>query len=162
MSGLENQIKDYVYKLFMEYYSNLNMYKIKDTGGYSVYYAKISTLLACNRYIMVTTPQDINVPGTLTPLSSIRWISLQARETNENYKIPKQSYTPSERSLNNLQNIFIIKKQTESTHTIFDVEHDHIPLSLAMLRPTSTSSFPDRFSLEAALKEFQTVITITS
>jgi hypothetical protein len=161
--SLNEQLNNYVYSMFSDYYSGLQMTKIKDAGSFSVYYANIHTMImSSRRYIMVTVPQDINIPGTKIPLSQLKWVSLQSRETDDEYKLKPQTYKPSPQSLNNLKNIYLVQKKSEDDHVSFNIENDQIPVTVTMLRSSSSVNFPKRFPLEWALKEFKTIVMISN
>ena len=158
---LDIQLKNNVYYLFKEYYNDLKMIKIKDSETYSLYYAKIHSMLkSLKRYIIVTVPLDINVPGTIRMLNDMKWIALQAREIDDDYKMETQHYTPTRYAMNNMSSINIVKTKIQPTtkSTSYEIDNNQLPIKLVMLHTSSSTSYPDRMPLEWALKEFKIVI----
>lgn len=87
--------RDTVYPLFVEYFNDPVMTKIKDVNDYSMYMAKIHALLGVEyRYLVVFVHQDtLNVKST-EKLSNLQWISLQTRTLTDNHDIAFHSYNP--------------------------------------------------------------------
>jgi hypothetical protein len=161
---LHDQVKQYTYNIVGEYYNNLTMTKMKDAEGYSMYYAKIkSMLMSKHRYIIATVIQENNIPGTNVPLTQLAWISLQAREIEDDYNLPPQQYEPSDLAKSNFKLINLIKSKTQitDTSTTFTIENGQLPIEIVMLHSKNNTNYPPRFPISMALREFTSIIIFT-
>jgi hypothetical protein len=160
-TNLDTQLKHNTYVIFREYYDGLIMTKIKDVNSYSMYYAKIQTMLkSVKRYIIAVIPQDINIPGTKKMFNDMEWVSLQAREIDEDYKLEQQIYHPSKYALAHLGKIILIKNKSQPNEqsTAYSIEYEQLPINVVMLHTSSSTMYPNKLPLELALKEFKIVI----
>ena len=162
-TSLDAQLKSNTYTIFREYYDGLIMTKIKDVNSHSMYYAKIQSMLkSIKRYIIAVVPRDINVPGTQMMFKDIQWVSLQAREIEEDYKIEEQTYHPRAYALTQLNKIIIIKNKSQphELSTAYSIEYEQLPINLVMLHTSSSTMYPNKLPLEWVLKEFKVVIVL--
>ena len=68
-----------VYQLFVNYFNNPILSKIKDEADHTLYGAKIGLLLRDNRYLLVSSPKDTYSVGQTFNLEDIKWSILQTR-----------------------------------------------------------------------------------
>lgn len=91
-----NPHREKVYPLFSSYFNDPTMTKIKNIDNYSVYVAKLHSLLIIEfRYIIAIIYKDNKNIGYTTKLSNLHWETLQTRTLPEDHKIAFHTYIPS-------------------------------------------------------------------
>ncbi len=149
-------VRETVYPIFVEYFNNPLMSKLKDVDNYSVYICKIHALLGIEyRYLFVFVYPD-NIPlGTQINLSKLYWVSLQTRSLQEEHTLQSHSYIP--RRLKQMdRKIHIEYKDTEQY--IYNVEQ--LPLVVTLLPKTKNyMEYNDHGSLISAIETYQTIIS---
>ena len=144
------------YQLFVNYFSNPILSKIKDENEYTLYGAKIELLLRENRYLLVSSPKDNYDIGKQFNLNDIKWNILQTRTLTEEYDCNSFSYTPS-------------KKHPYNTRIFIDKRYDHMStykckdfnLTTCMLHTDNTRfQYPDIGYLAGALETYNALFKI--
>lgn len=150
--------KDYVYSLFVNYFNNPTMTKIKDVGNYSMYGCKIYCLLSKEcRYIIAITHMDNYTSGTVEELKNIKWISLQTRTLSEQYNVETHVYEPkSEGPL--ATRITRVKKDNNSS----TYESNELPIIITLLHTPKKSNYQDKGTVVVALETWETIVTFAS
>lgn len=155
MEVFSDPVKEYTYRLFADYYDNMNMYKIKDDDKFSIYMARLQCLLLNEqRYLVALVPRDPFPPLYRQPLDALRWLSLQIRNLEEGYDLEPQSYqmkrTPDFQRRLKLST----RNQDVTTYTI-----DDLPVQVSLLHTRGQEyEYPNEGSLISALETFRTVI----
>jgi hypothetical protein len=147
--------KDSIYKLFVTYFGNLSMTKIKNVDRYSMYAAKIRSGLSTeHRYIFIFIDND-NLPiGNMDSLNIFRWLSLQTRTISDNHDIPPQTYNP--RRFPDFMDI--INLTNKSKHK-YEYSAEKLPLNITLLSSKEgTSEYRPRGSVVTAIETYNTVI----
>jgi len=150
--------RDSIYPLFIKYFGDLTMTKIKDVENYSMYVAKIHCLLSTeNRYVIVFVNSD-NLPvGNLDQLRNLRWETLQTRSLTDNHGIPAQNYKP--RRMGEL--MVPIKLIDKNTYTY---ECDKYPqLRVTMIpKKKGEMEYQPRGTIVSAIETYSTVFSFSN
>lgn len=85
------QKNDIISEALVKYYDNILFTLVKHEGYYSVYAAKIGTLVGSDdKFIFVVIPQHMSIKQT-AKLSELYWVNFQTRHGIDLYKnLPKQ------------------------------------------------------------------------
>lgn len=155
MEVFSDPVKEYIYKLFAGYYDNMVMYKVKDDDKFSVYMARLQCLLLNEqRYLVAIVARDHFPPSYQKPLESLRWVSLQIRNLEENHDIPQQSYTMKRTP--EFQRRISVNSRDEDV-TTYGVQD--LPIHVSLLHTRGQKyEYPDEGSLISALETFRTIV----
>lgn len=149
---------EYIYNLFVKYFNNPTMTKIKEVGEYSMYATKIDCLLTreCRYIIAITNKNRANI-GTLEELDTIKWISLQTRTLSEAYDIDSHGYIPkAEGELTAIIDRVEVGKQS----CTYECEtFPSIIITLLYTKQKDDKNYQPRGTIVAALETYQTIIT---
>jgi hypothetical protein len=158
LDELYNPSKEHLYPLFVKYFNNPIMTKIKDINGYSMYMSKINSLLLIEfRYIIVFTMQDTQSIGSTEPLSSLKWITLQTRSLKDDHKLPLHYYTPSRMSELNKP---ITQVKNSSEPYTYDVQNYPILITLIPKEKNSHGAeYKATGNVITALETFSTIVS---
>ncbi|AMQ10839.1 hypothetical protein [Brazilian marseillevirus] len=145
---------------FNTYFQSLQFYLVeqKAIGGikYSVYAAKISSLLADGqRYVLLFVPSS-STDVAKSHISMLQWESLQTRILPNNYNIPLQSLNFRTNKQDALQ-VF------QRTPTCTYYSSPELPAEVALLhnpKKRSIEQFPDKLQLSQALQTFSCVVKL--
>jgi hypothetical protein len=142
--------------LFAQYFAGLNLYKTKDYNAYSVWNAKIYSVLGSyHRYVILITPIDEYPIGASRPFETIRWVSLQTRTITDKYNIPEQSY--SQTRIPELNQKIIRDKGKKD---IFLYYCPALPsLEITLLQTHANEAYLDTGNIISAIETFQTIFT---
>lgn len=148
--------KDYVYSIFLEYFGNLDMTKIKDVNDYSMYAAKIHCLLSTeNRYLFIFTEKDENKQDTSIPFSYFRWLILETRSLQDQHNIPPQNYKP--RRLKSLMTPINMVSRNDKYYTY---KAENLPLQVTLLaKKPKELEYQPKGNIVAALETYNTIIS---
>jgi len=149
--------KDMVYPLFVEYFNNPLMSKLKDTEQNSIYISRIHSLLGIeHRYLIVFVFKDRIPLGTQINLSKLPpWISLQTRTLQDEHQVPFHNYIP--RRLNGLNQKIALTHKDENQY-VYNV--DQLPLIITLLPKTGGSmEYSNSGQVVNALETYQTIVT---
>lgn len=149
--------KEFVYHLFIDYFNNPTMAKIKDQGNCSLYACKVYCLLnkEC-RYLIAIVHKDSNSIGTVEELSTIKWVAFQTRTLTENWRVPTHGYQPS--SDGDLKKT-IVKKEVSLQASTYSCPDLPIIITLLHTEKKTKDSYQQRGNVIAALETFETIIT---
>lgn len=151
---------DYVYNLFVNYFNNPTMNKIKNQGKFSLYACKIHCLLNNDsRYIIVVTNIDNNSIGTVEELSTIKWVSLQTRTLKD--KLPT-NIIHGYNAISQGPLTAIIRK-TDSSKTACTYSCDNLPLIVTLLHTDKkdANTYQQKGTVIAAIETYETIITFS-
>lgn len=145
-------IKEDVYKLFVKYFGNPVMTKIKDINSYTMYMTKIHAMLGIEyRYLIIFTKKnDIHS----TELENLKWVSLQTRTLTDEHDIPIHSYTP--KRLPELDKKIKLEKREEKGY-IYSVSE--LPLQIILVpKSKSIADYSETGTVIIALETYQTLV----
>ena len=154
--------KDYVYTLFVNYFNNPIMTKIKDQGNqYSLYANKVYCLLSKEcRYIIAITNKDEFSVGTTEELRTMKWISLQTRTLKEQLKTKVDIHGYEAKAEGPLTAVIRRTKIEDAASTYVC---DDLPLTITLLHNErkKSISYQDKGTVIAALETWETIVTFT-
>lgn len=146
-----------IHELFVEYYGNPRMTKLRDQDQSSIYVAKVRSMArGVNRYLMAFVPRDSNLNGTITELSELDWNVLHVRTLDDlGGSIPVFQYEP--------RKFIPLMKTIARTHkdgddSYYDV--DGLEVKVILLKPLNKIEYQPSGNLVSALETFNTVVYI--
>jgi len=150
-------INENIYKMFVEYFKNPIMTKMKNESKYSMYASKAYCLLSKEcRYIIVFVDRDNFPIKTEKNLSDLYWISLQTRTLTDQFDIKSHGYQPVAEGplLEKIERVNITKEA--STYKC-----EELPLIVTLLHTPKKNSdtYQNRGTIIAALETWETIIT---
>jgi hypothetical protein len=162
IDGDYDPIKDGIYDLFVIYFGNPSLTKIKEVESnsryYSIYMCKMNALLGVEfRYLIATIEKDSEPTHYRKRLTELKWISLQTRTLTDDHDIPMHSYVP--KKLPGLSKSIVLKGK-DARHYMYSVEG--LPLNLALLvkeKSKGGNDYHARGDIPTALETYQTIIT---
>lgn len=142
------------------YFQSLQFYLVeqKMISGvqYSVYAAKISSLLADGqRYVLLFVPAS-STDVAKSHISMLQWESLQTRILPNNYNIPLQSLNFQRNRQDSLE---VLRRTPNCTY----YSSKDLPVEFALLhnpKKKSIEQFPDRLQISQALQTFSCVVKL--
>nr|WRK65198.1 hypothetical protein MarFTME_153 [Marseillevirus futianmevirus] len=142
------------------YFQSLQFYLVeqKQVSGvnYSVYAAKISSMLADGqRYVFLFVPSSMS-DVSKSHISMLNWESLQTRTLQKNYDIPLQKL---EFSRNKQDQLHVTKRTATATYYASPSVYADFVL-LHNPKKKSVEQFPDRLSVSQALATFSCVVRL--
>lgn len=152
-------IRDNVYSLFVEYFTNPSMTKIKDVDDYSMYISKVYAILGIEyRYIIVFVPKDNKPFNTVDLLSNLKWVSLQTRSLTDNHSLSYHSYIPK-RLASLDKKITLLRK--DNNQYLYNVEA--LPITIILLPKNIEKNVNQEYSpsgtVVTAMETYQTIVT---
>ena len=143
--------------LFLQYFGDIGLKRIKRDGQWSVYCAKCHSNLNSNRYIFVI----VEDPGYFKDdelLGDLRWVSFQTRTTDDVYPVPTHSIIPSEEQKKALSSeLYVLDRVNGETQYISDTQ----PIKVRLIhdrRKNNHLQYPDKTLLYKALNTFNCVV----
>ena len=145
-----------VYDIFVSYFGNPKLTKIKDNEHHSVYAIKVNVQLRESRYLLVMCERDGFTIGTEFNLADLRWVSLQTRSLNQDIPCNVFNYMPQKKPPFTSRIFLSDRGEKMSTYTSREYK-----ISLCMLHTENTKfQYPNISTLASALETFQTIIKI--
>jgi hypothetical protein len=143
--------------MFVEYFKNPIMTKMKNESNYSMYASKAYCLLSKEcRYVIVFVNRDVFPIKSEKSLSDLYWVSLQTRTLSDQFDIKSHGYQPVAEGplLEKIERINITKEA--STYKCED-----LPLIVTLLHTSKKNSdtYQNRGTIIAALETWETIIT---
>ena len=148
---------DKIYPLFIEYFGNLSMTKIKTVGKYSMYAAKIHCLLGIeSRYVVAFIDEDKLPLGNVDSFSNLKWLNLQTRTLADIHNIPPQTYRPRR-----LPSLMKKIEMVSRTPTEYVYRCDDYPIQITMIpKKGSDLEYQPKGTIVTALETFQTIVNL--
>jgi len=155
--------KDHIYALFVKYFNNPKMVKIKDTSLYTMYICKLYCLLnrECRFIILFVDKNDLPI-GTIDTLDNLQWVSLQTRT------LPETEY-PDIDVVHGYQAVaqgaltaIINRVKIEDPASTYTCEDIPIIITLLHTDKNTKESYQNKGSVINALETFQTIITFVN
>jgi hypothetical protein len=146
--------KDNIYKLFVQYFGDPIMTKIKNIENYTMYICKIHAILGIEyRYLIIFTPQNNNPIGKTEKLSNLEWISFQTRTLQDDHDLQYHTYIP--RRIPDLDKKIQLKDKTDTSY-VYSVSE--LPIQIILLPKTKDMDYSQSGSVVSALETYQTLI----
>ena len=145
-----------VYGAFLDYYGNVDMKRIRQDNGWSVYAMRFSTQLSTYRYlfaIAMTAPLEPEI----MKLNDINWMSLQTRESDEFHTVPEIIHLLDERKKQALPDVLVATQET------VDRKEYNCPLPVRVELVSDKSrayQYPDKLLLYQAMESYNAVVTL--
>jgi hypothetical protein len=156
-----NQEHQLIYKAFEIYFNNPTFTKTNDTSdSYSLYYARVTCMLAEFRYLIVVTDQDQAPMGTNVSLSDLQWKSFQLRTLSKEVKAPEITYKKENNGVFD-DDIQLLKRDKTENKVLYQCVHNPLIVELLPTKKGSVHDYPEKATLEAAMDTFQCVIYFT-
>ena len=149
--------KNNIYELFVNYFNNPKMFKIKDVENLSIYMCKTYCLLSREcRYIIVIENKNNDELMSYKKLSNIEWISLQTRTLSDNHDLESHSYVRTKKSPLNCD-IFFKDKNNNSINYYCK----KYPIDIELLYTERNNDYQKEGTLISAIETYQTIITFS-
>jgi len=143
-----------IYNLFLNYYGDIQLGKIKSQDGYSIYASSFHTGLLKNRYLFVINYTKPLEPNTTT-LSQCQWVCIQTRETEDYYKdLPKVNHILNDKN----KNLLLHRCRTIEKNKENAIYNCPLPLKITLLKPSKNFVFPDEILLFQVLETYNSSI----
>lgn len=162
-------INDNIYKLFINYFNNPILVKMKNENNTSMYACKTICFLNRDcRFIIVFTPLDSNIVGKEVELKDLNWICLMTRTLpSDTYKIDtSHGYIPAQKGplTAKIKRINITPPEPKAPRgaSVYDCEEFPIIVTLLHTQQKNEVSYRDRGTVIAALEEWETIITFAN
>ncbi len=156
--------KERIYTEFANYFRNPLVTKIKDVEGFSVYMAKIYSMLGnAYRYLVVFIQHsDVGKKeekgdiGSTKYLEECEWVSLQTRTLEDVHDIPTHKYTITKRTPL-MQKIRSVKIEDKST--VYDCDdYDNLTVTLLHTKDNCKYQYQSTGTIVSAIETYQTLI----
>ena len=155
-----------VYDFFEIYFSALYFTKIRDQsssmGDFSMYMARLSAQVCHgDPYVVAYTAKDVNAPGYMAPLQSLKWKSFQTRSLDDDYGLKEQLFDHdlvSQRLGRQIPMLNVAARNYDCAEY-----YSSFPIKVTLLNDTDLQNpqqWPDRLSLDLALKTQQCVVSM--
>ena len=158
MTEIFQDWKENIYDLFLTYYNNPSMSKLKNINDCSVYICRIKCLLLNEyRYLICVIDKDDLKIGDIKSLLNLKWKSFQTRTLKDpfNENICIHTYDIKRNYPYNLE---IIKVKNDVDYDMYDCIKYRMKISL--LKTDKKKSFNDKGTIVSALETYNTIITI--
>lgn len=154
-----NPERDNIYKMFIDYFNNPVMTKIKNQDKFSMYMTKAYCLTALTcRYIIVFIYLDNNQVGSEKNLENLRWISFQTRTLDSKLNIVSHGY------MKELKGPLLSKiKRVNITPEASTYICDELLLTVTLLhtKQKTQDAYQENGNIILALESWETIITFT-
>ena len=142
-------------QLLVTYFDDPVMTKTNNAGGFSIYKARIKTLLLNQyRYIVAMTEQDAYLPGREVPLKNLRWTVFQTMYHAEIEQCRTHNYHPK------TVQPYVMPIHIESKQKGYSrYKTPNLKASIDLL---GDDEYPVRGTLMSALETYNTVVSLNS
>lgn len=150
--------KDYLYKIFDDYFNHPTMTKIKNADGYSIYMSKMYCLLSNKcRYLVAIVKEDFNPVKTQESLKMLRWVSFQTRTLEDQHTLPPHGYQPTAKGP-----LAVPITRVNITNEASEYSCSDLPITVTLLHDDKNNqyTYQHRGNVVAALETYQTLVTI--
>ena len=155
-----NPLKDYIYSLFVNYFSNPTLTKIKNDTDFSMYAVKFFCLLSkeCRYLILITSKNSYSI-GSVDEMKNLKWFSLQTRTLFEQFDCLTHSYSPSSSTP---LNVIINRINIQNDASTYSCSEFPIIVTLLHTAKKDKFSYQNSGTVIAALETFETIITFNN
>jgi hypothetical protein len=150
-----------IYELFVKYFDNPVMTKIKDVNQFSMYVCEIKCGLSTQkRYLIVLIHKDERNIGSIESLKFLQWQSIQTRTLSYSYN---DSLTPHYYRPHNMPGLTdkIILNKRDSGSTLYDCEKYPLKITLLHTQKDSMYEYTNSGSIVTALETYHTIISFS-
>ena len=148
--------KNYIYEAFCEYFNNPMLTKIKNVSNFTVYMAKIHSMLGNTyRYLILFVSRDVNSTGHVNQMKDLEWVSLQTRTLEDQHDLKQHSYIA--RRMHELSKKIHIDTRSE-TQSIYTVDGYPLTITLLHTRKNNTYQYQQTGTIVSALETYQTIV----
>jgi hypothetical protein len=142
--------------MFVKYFEDPIMTKIKDIGKYSMYMTRNNFSVGIeNRYIIAFINKNSLEMKSMCYFNELKWVSLQTRTLPDEHDIKRHSYVPDKNSQ-------LIKKITLSSKNekAYNYNIEELPLTVTLIPPKpGLNEYKDSGTLISAIETYNTIIT---
>jgi hypothetical protein len=150
--------KTLIYKAFEMYFNDPTFIKVNEPkDNFSLYYARVNSMISDLRYLILITENDYHQKGTLKKLSLIPWRSFQLRILQKEVQAPEITYKRSNNGVFDDQ-IQLIKRDKTDNKVIYQCRYNPLTVELLPSKKGSVMDYPDSSTLESAMDTFNCVI----
>jgi hypothetical protein len=154
----EENEKSLVYQAFELYFNNPQFIKTNSSSeSYSIYYAKVQSMINEFRYLILTTTQDMAQEGTIRPLKELAWNSFQLRILDKEIHAPESSYSKTNNGVFD-DEIVIQKRDKIDNKVIYQCKFNPLTVELLPSKKGTIQDYPDKATLELAIETFHCVM----
>lgn len=148
--------KNRIYEVFTNYFDNPVLTKIKDVEQFSMYMAKIFSLVGnLHRYLVLIVNKDSNQVGFKKNMKNFEWISLQTRSLEDVHNIQVHNFHPNVKIPEVKQKIRV--RSRDEKQTVYDCDEFPLMVTLLHTRKNYTMQYPDIGNITTALETYQTI-----
>jgi hypothetical protein len=150
--------RDLVYHAFTLYHGNLPLTKINSPDDqHATYAARIYSLLAEPRYLIVIAYQDFLPIRSVRNLGDIQWESFQTRVLKTDLGLDDQSIPKENNGVFDDQ-ITVYKRDKAQNKVVYQSLNLPLMVELVASKKGSIVDFPQKATLEGALETYQCVV----
>jgi len=149
--------KTKIYNMFLAYFGNPILTKIRNTDEGSLYAAKIDVMLRENRYLMIITTPDQQAVGSNFKLNDLKWSTLQTRQFKTELPCTSFSYISTGRAPFDSR-LMIVEKNDKMGH--YSSKDYKMSMCLLAKKEDKFSFFPEIGTIASALETFRTIFKI--
>ena len=149
--------KTKIYDMFLAYFGNPVLTKIRNTDEGSLYAAKIDVMLRENRYLMIITTPDQQAVGSNFKLNDLTWSTLQTRQFKTELPCTSFSYISTGRAPFDSR-LMIVEKNDKMGH--YSSKDYKMSMCLLAKKEDKFSFFPEIGTIASALETFRTIFKI--
>jgi hypothetical protein len=155
-----NPVNEHLYSLFVAYFANPTLTKIKNQAQFSMYAVKFFCLLSKEcRYLILFTSINSYTIGSVDEMKNIKWVSLQTRTLFEQFDCLTHSYSPSSSSP---LNVLIERNKITDEASFYSCPTFPITITLLHTKQKDKLSYQNSGTIIAALETFETIITFNN
>lgn len=155
MNNLEEDWKEDMYDMFLNYFGNLPFTKIKNMNNESIYFCRIKCLMNINRYIICVVNKDNYEKGYVQKLIDLKWLSIQTRELEEYHNIPQHTYNANREYP---YNSVILRVKDEKDYCTYISQL--FPISITLLKTKNKQVYNEKGTILSALETYQTIVML--
>jgi hypothetical protein len=151
-----NPSKNPIYEVFVDYFNNPVLTKIKNVDKYTVYMCKIHAMLGnAYRYLILFVDRDVDMFNTTKNMKELRWVSLQTRTLEDHHDLKAHSYQAKQKPPLNQKIKIQDQNDKQSTY-----HSDDFPLVITLLhtRKNNSYQYQSTGTIVSALETYQTII----
>ncbi len=141
--------------MFVRYYDEPIMTKVKNEGNFSIYMCKLNTKVSNEtRYIGVIVPMDAFIIGDTQQLRNLKWVAFQTRSFAQAYPMIKRTHFYVPKQIPEFQTAInqVFKNGNEAIYT-----SPELPFKITLLYAKNTF-YPEKGTLISALETYNTIV----
>jgi hypothetical protein len=149
--------KENIYTLFVNYFDNISLTKVKQQENLGVWMAKINSMLKKGYYYVIALVEDDDDEiGAIKNLEDVEWTCLQTKNLEEYHSLPLQGYTIKREDPFNSKIEINKRDQRFSEYTC----SKYPSLKITLIHTKNIEyEFSNSGTINAAVETFNTLIT---